>query len=130
MTDEQNEQQQKSQDEASAKVNVPENVKTFEGESPVADRRKFLDSMEKGKELATKYGEPDFPSLLRKVGSDSVFAQALVTDMVTGEETAVKTVLLPDSPQERNITGTMDHTVDTPTKVKRDGQAQNAPESK
>lgn len=68
-------------------------------------------------DAAKKYGFQTGQQLMNHIGSDSVFAQKIVTDLLTNSDTAVKAVQLPDSSQENNLTGRLDHTVSPAVKV-------------
>ena len=114
------EPQEQSQAEAEKKMAVPQGTLDHLSELREANanaRGEWLKEQEALKEAAKEYGFQTPQQFLNHVGSDAVFAQRIVTDLLTGKDATVKGVLLPDSPQENNVTGRLDHTVSPAVKV-------------
>lgn len=116
---------EQSQSEAEKKMALPDSVVANGGNAPV-ERGEYLKMVEANKDVVKRYGEVSFDSFMTKVGSDGAFAQQVVGDLLSGAEGKPAGVH-PDSPQEYNLTGKIDRTVDTPTRIKFEGQAEHAP---
>jgi hypothetical protein len=125
MADEQQNEPSPQESEAQKKVNVDEAVTTAD---PV-DTDVYAKQNEAAQGVIGKYGYTSYASFLDRVGSDQLFAKSVVGDLIVGEATDTLThprVIAGEafSPQEikpdgkpRNLTGRMDHSVDTPTRV-------------
>lgn len=85
------------------------------------DRQAFIKLDAEHQDVFTKYGETSLTGFLTKIGSDGIFAQKVVLDLLSGGK-GEGIGLSPDSPQENNITGKLDHTGDVATRAKFEGQ--------
>ena len=108
--------EQKSEHEAQEKNFIPESVET----AKVSERGEYFKLKDASKEFVTSYGSNNLEDFLSRVGSDGIFASKVVNDMLAekfGGEKSVPTGVHPDSPQESNIVGILDHTEATPKKL-------------
>lgn len=123
MADEQVEQSPQQQ-EAEKKVNVAPEVVTADPQEDEKNAKLVADVIPK----IEKYGFDSYTQFLNRIGSDSQFAAQVVTDLLTDNPDAGihPRVVAGEafSPQEikpdgkpRNLTGRMNHSVDTPTRI-------------
>ena len=122
MADEQ-EKLSPQEEDAQKKVNVPEAVTTAD---PV-EEDPYTKQNAAAQDVITKYGYTSYAQFLDRVGSDQQFAKGVVGDLILGQGEGIHPRVLAGeafSPQEikpdgkaRNLTGPMDHSVETPTRV-------------
>ena len=112
-----------SEAEAAKKQALPESVKV--STDPI-ERGEYLKTAEANKDLAKQYGLPSYEALMTKAGSDPVFASNVIANLASGKK-GENLGLHPNSPQENNLTGNVDRTVETPTRTHFEGQATNKP---
>lgn len=103
------EQKDQNQEEAVAKTSVPDSVQANGG---IVQRGEYLKMEADNVDTFKKYGESTMVGFMNKVGSDGVFAQKVVTNLLFKSEGKDGFVvgISPDSPQEFNLTGVVDHT--------------------
>lgn len=119
-----------NQQQAEEVTDVAPEVTTAPG---VVERGKFLQLSENAKPFIKKYGYDSFAQFLNSVGSDGVLASKVIGDLLSEKfgdgEQSTAVGISPDSPQENNVTGKLDHSGDTPTKLKTEAQTDLAPTS-
>lgn len=111
------EDQEVAQNEARQDVNVPDSVTV--GTEP-NDRAAHNALNAAGKGFWEQYGSPDRMHFMLRVGSDAVFATRVIENFLAekfGGEQVHFTGILPDAPQENNVTGKLDHSTYPPTVV-------------
>ena len=110
---------------AQAKNAFPEGLSINDNFAPV-DRSEYFKLEEAGKEFVSQYGAADFASFFMRVGTDGVFAQQVIRNILTGEK-GVAVGMHPNSPQENNITGRVDHKDPMLPKEKLESDTDNLP---
>ncbi len=111
--------------EAQKKQFIPESVSVNGNNAPI-ERAEYLKTADANKGKAKEYGLNSYDDLMKKVGLDGTFAQQVVGDLLSGS-TGQNVGLHPDAPQENNLTGRVDRTVETATRLKFEGQADAKP---
>jgi hypothetical protein len=111
-------EEQKDQPQVEAEQNnaIPEQVQVAATDEEAL--KKYSDDNEKAKDKLSQYGFTDVEQFVAKVASDSVFARAVVKDYLGVSDGApVILAKVGSSPQEKNITGVLDHS-EYPAKLK------------
>ncbi len=112
-----------SESEAAKKQALPDSLKV--STEPI-ERGEYLKTAEDNKELAKQYGFNSYSELITKTGSDAVFATQVIDNLASGKK-GQSLGLHPNSPQENNLTGNVDRTLETPTRKQFDGQSTSKP---